>query len=500
LVDPLPQPSRPKSLPFLVDGDPYIIPSLKLKLLSAQFSLKKLPTMTNDDLPSVPDQPDEKWTSLLQNQNSWTATVLKRVWAFILWLLPKFLRRGGLRRKEKLKSTAYLDALRGIASFIVVNHHHQVNPSEYPILSLWTAGKSSVNVFFVISGYVLSYRLLKHMRARDSTALLDNFASSMFRRYVRLYLPSFIASFIAVILVRMGRLGYVHRFDYLYEQIWDWMKDCAILGNPLVGPRGYKLAFNNDYASHYVDPLWTIPLEFRGSVVLYAFALAVCKLSTKCRMIICAVVMVMCYVWSSIYIALFLGGLFIADMNLSRAEHRASEQLGAIHPATSTKSIKERAALLLLFVLGIFLLGQPDNYSSTTVRPWPFLRTLVPSHLDKESDQLAQHFYLSIGAILLVTALDNYPALQTPLRWDFPQYLGEVSFGVYVLHVLFMWSFWNMTVEPFRVAYLGGSWLACWSVWFVYLGVVLWAGELFSRVDSKVVRFGKWLQEKTFEW
>jgi peptidoglycan/LPS O-acetylase OafA/YrhL len=458
--------------------------------------------MTSDDLPRVPDQSDEKWTSVFENEHSWPSNILKTVWAFLLWLLPKFLRRGGLRRKEKLRNTSYLDALRGIAALIVVNHHHQVNPSEYPLLSLWTAGKSSVNVFFVISGYVLSYGLLKHMRSRDSSALLDNFASSMFRRYVRLYLPSFIASFIAVILVRMGRLGYVHRFDYFHQQIWDWMKDCATLGNPFVGPRGYKIAFNNDFASHYVDPLWTIPLEFRGSVVLYAFALAACKLGTKHRMILCVGLIVMCYVWSSIYIALFLGGLFIADMNLSQAEHRASEQLGATHTATPTKpkSIKERAALWLLFCLSLFLLSQPDNYPSSTVRPWPFLRTLVPEHLLKESDQLAQHFYLSIGAIMLVAALDNFPTLQTPLRWDISQYLGEVSFGVYVVHVLLMWSFWNMTVEPFRIAHLGSSWLACWSVWFAYLGVVLWAGELFSRIDSKVVRFGKWLQKMTFQW
>jgi peptidoglycan/LPS O-acetylase OafA/YrhL len=458
------------------------------------------PTMTRD-LPTAPNSSDEKWILRAQNPNIWISA-LHRVYMFILSLPPKYMRRGGLRRSGKLRNTSYLDALRGIAAVIVVNHHHQSNPSELPFLSLVTAGKSSVNVFFVISGYVLSYRLLKHMRAGDSLPLLDNFASSMFRRYIRLYLPSFVATFVAVILVRMGRLGYYHRYDYLYQQLLDWMSDCATLGNPFVGPRGYKLAGDSSYSSRLVDPLWTIPLEFRGSVVLYTFCLATCKLATGHRKLLCCGLIVTCYVWSSIYIALFLGGVLIADLNLSHSEseqRHTSEQLPSIYMAP-VKSIKKHVAWWLLLVLALFLLSQPDNYSSTTVWPWPFLRTLVPAHLGNESDQLAQHFYLSIGAMMLVSALDNYPIFQIPLRWDISQYLGELSFGMYVMHVLIMWSLWYITVEPFRADYLGGSWLACNGVYVVYFCVILWAAELFSRIDSMVVRFAKWLQEKAFEW
>jgi peptidoglycan/LPS O-acetylase OafA/YrhL len=453
------------------------------------------------DLPVVREPLEEERILDFKGSNA-SLSILTRAWVLILSLLPMFMRRGGLRRKEKLRSTSYLDALRGVAAVIVVHHHHQVNPSQLWFLSLMTAGKSSVNLFFVISGYVLSYRLLKHMRARDAPALLDNFASSMFRRYIRLFLPSFVASFIAMVLTRMGRLGYVHRFDYLSEQLSDWFWDCVTLGNPLTGPRGYKIAFDNSYSSHYLDPLWTIPVEFRGSIVLYVICLGVCKMATKHRMILNCGLIFMCYVWTTIYIALFLGGLLIADLNLSRSETASasmSDQLESTNTAAPVKSIKERVAWCLLFVFGLFLLSQPDNNDST-VRPWPVLKSWIPPHLDRESDQLAQHFYLSIGAMLLIYALDNYTPLQTPLRWDFFQYLGEISFGVYVMHALLMWSFWQMTVEPFRVTYLGGSWLARYFVWIVYLGLTFWAGELFSRVDAQCVRFARWLQVKAFAW
>jgi peptidoglycan/LPS O-acetylase OafA/YrhL len=453
------------------------------------------------ELRIAPDTTDDEWTPRFEGEKFWLL-VLTRVYAFIPSLIPKFMKRGGLRRSEKLRSTSYLDALRGVAAVIVVNHHHQSNPSEYWFLSLIWAGKSSVNVFFVISGYVLSYRLLKFMRARDSAALIDGFASSMFRRYIRLYFSAFAASFIAMIMVRKGRLGYVHRFDYLSEQLWDWMGDCLTLGNPFQGPRGYKIAFDNSYASHYLDPLWTIPVEFRGSIVLYCFCLATCKMSTLSRMIVCCGLIVLSYMWHAIYIALFLGGCFIADLNLSRsaaAKARESEQLGPVKDAAPQKSIRERVGWIVVFVFALFLLSQPDNYNSE-VWPWPYLKSKAPKHMFEEHHQLAQHYYLSIGAILLVCALDNYPALQTPLCWDFPQYLGEVSFGMYVMHVLLMWGFWNTNVEPFRVAHLGGSWLACNGVYVAYFALILWAGELFSRIDSKVVRLGRWLQRIAFAW
>lgn len=426
-------------------------------------------------------------------------------------ILPRFLKRNGLKRKHPLKGTAYLDALRGIAALIVINHHH-LHPSKHAILGLLTAGKSSVNVFFVISGFVLSYGLLKSARARDETRLLNGFAGAIFRRWMRLFLPSFVATFIALVLVRMGRLPYVARYEFLYQQIWDWLKDCAVLSNPFAGPRGYKIAFNSEFSSRYVDPLWTIPLEFRGSIVLYAVLIGTCKLRAEVRMAVVSMLVVGCYIWSSIFVALFLGGMVIAEVNIwrsSRSEdshhtlpsshQQEQHQEGTDLLPAPSKSKKERAGWLALLSLSLFLLNQPDDFPTTTVHPWPYLRSLVPTHLTKEHDQLAQHFWLSIGALLFILCLDNCPALQKPLRWDISQYLGDVSFGVYVMHVLLMWAWWQPIMLPVWQGYFGVGEVAWWVVWVLYVGLVLWVGELFSRIDRRIVGFGKWLQGRLFE-
>ncbi|KAE9989513.1 hypothetical protein EG327_002594 [Venturia inaequalis] len=433
---------------------------------------------------------------------------LTRLPTLLLSLLPKFLKRHGLKRKHALKETAYLDALRGIAALIVINHHH-LHPSKHAIFGLFTAGKSSVNVFFVISGFVLSYASLKSARAREEGKLLNGFAGALFRRWMRLFLPSFVATFVALVLVRMGRLPYVARYEFLHQQVWDWMRDCAVLSNPFAGPRGYKIAFNSEFSSRYIDPLWTIPLEFRGSIVLYAVLVGTCKLRAGMRMAVTILLVVGCYIWSSIFVALFLGGMGIAEVNLWRGEreremghHLPSSQLQQqeMDSPPSPKSKKERAGWLTLFVTSLFLLNQPDDFPTTTVHPWPYLRSQVPAHLMKEHDQLAQHFWLSIGALLFVLCLDNYPALQKPLRWDISQYLGDVSFGVYVMHVLLMWAWWQPTMLPFWQRHFGQGDFAWWVVWVLYVGLILWVGELFSRIDKKIVGFGKWLQGRLFEW
>ena len=90
-------------------------------------------------------------------------------------------------KQEKLHNTAYLDGMRGLAAFAVFLCHlsygtwdtgHVYGAGEpgeksantyllqLPIIRLFYSGPPMVAIFFVISGYALSYKPLKQMRNR----------------------------------------------------------------------------------------------------------------------------------------------------------------------------------------------------------------------------------------------------------------------------------------------------------------------------------------------
>ena len=47
-----------------------------------------------------------------------------------------------------------------------------------------------MSIFFVLSGHVLSIKPLQHIRSGNSSALLTSLSSSLFRRPIRLFLPT----------------------------------------------------------------------------------------------------------------------------------------------------------------------------------------------------------------------------------------------------------------------------------------------------------------------
>ncbi|KIW12535.1 hypothetical protein PV08_09812 [Exophiala spinifera] len=246
-------------------------------------------------------------------------------------------------------STAYLDALRGYAAWIVFLAHgwdeFHFSATRQPILSIIVAAKSMVALFFVISGYVLSYRLLvmthdryhrRHRRhyhhrrqsldidlSHDHDKILQTLAGSTFRRGVRLWGSSIFALSISGLLVCMGWDGGYGddrlRKDTLWEQIADWFHRLAWFMNPFVEVDGYF--WGGTLQNEYLGPMWTIPVEIRGSMILFLFLVATCMMSFRKRAILTWTTILACYFWTKLYVAQFLMGMAIADVSLNRQYH-----------------------------------------------------------------------------------------------------------------------------------------------------------------------------------
>ncbi|CAK7226425.1 hypothetical protein SCUCBS95973_006195 [Sporothrix curviconia] len=126
---------------------------------------------------------------------------------------------------KKMHPTAWLDGMRGMATFFVVWNHSSVawfnwhihngygiNKDEHwliqlPFLRLIISGPPQVALFFVISGYALSYKPLKLSRMGRFADAYKAIASSSFRRWPRLFFMPIIITFITAFMTYLDLFG-----------------------------------------------------------------------------------------------------------------------------------------------------------------------------------------------------------------------------------------------------------------------------------------------------
>ncbi|EXJ85343.1 hypothetical protein A1O1_05707 [Capronia coronata CBS 617.96] len=475
-----------------------------------------------DETSSRGNNGDPPTESVTPAASKW-ATRWKQVRDWLIHiLLPVYALRHCKRREEtSLRPTAYIDALRGWAAMFVYLFHAwgMTQTIHYRFFQLpfirilFFSGGGMVAIFFIISGYVLSYSMLKMMRNHEAERLLNSLASSIFRRYLRLYGSMGIASFVAFWEVRLQWWipPQVDRKPSFLAQLWDWILDLARASNPFADISGYASP-PGVLRTRYLPQMWTIPIEYRGSIVLFVFCAAACKLSTRGRRIFLWLVVMVAYCWRVVYISEFLVGMFIADLSLSRHPERLGGHIpmqqqvtvvgvGETDEKSTTEkghglSIAWRVWYVVLLLVGLFLIGQELNLDQMALLyfPWPLLHRMIPFWYGDAS----YTFWLSIGASLIVFSIDSYPTLQRPFRWRLSQYLGEISFGIYAMHKPVFHFLLERVLDPWRARHLGESLPAYLPGAILTTIAVLWVADYFTRLDHRVIRFGRWLQTKTF--
>jgi len=161
-------------------------------------------------------------------------------------LVPSFVQRKARQAPSKanrLHPTSYLDGLRGMASFIVFLGHYTEetlgwysepygfyedrapsSPLQLPFVRVLYSPRPMVHIFFIISGYVLSYKPLKQIHYQQLSALTTTLSSSVFRRALRLFLPSIITMLIMALTVHfeISDDRFAPSFYTLSDQISHW--------------------------------------------------------------------------------------------------------------------------------------------------------------------------------------------------------------------------------------------------------------------------------------
>ncbi|USW54820.1 Putative acyltransferase 3 domain-containing protein [Septoria linicola] len=473
-------------------------------------------------------------------------------------IFPRSLKPTNPKEAHELHPTAYLDALRGYAAWVVYNGHTMHDDwrsahryfMHFAVFKLPYVGHAMVDLFFVISGFALSYQVLGLMHTQPSK-VMDSLASSIVRRHVRLYLPTAFATFVAMVCFSTGLAVKTEEPNVVQPtalgNLWFWIRDTVRASDPF--PHVVTWWYGGIFGSYYLPQMWTIPIEFRGSMTLFLICAAVAKMNVRKRMFVTLTCSALCFWWQTAYMGLFLAGMWLADRRqlqnvLERAQSATlptsktdqddaqlngdlDDKEAQISPLTPSETPSPRASwhdwanflrnggkipptlpiessllrqlpyFLLAYVALVFM-AAPLLIDTNSPFPYNLAAWVMPPTYEQGAQI---HWPLSIGAIGLCYALENSPLLRRPLMTPFSQFVGELSFGIYAMHNTVRWLVWEQYFVPWQGKVFGGDNRDVWYFlpgYFVMTFLVVWAAEMFRRVDVKCVYVARRMKEMLF--
>ena len=450
---------------------------------------------------------------------------------------------------SRIYPTSWLDGLRGLAALCVFNFHYLFAYGdmaskpwgdskhrwlvELPIIRLPYLGLPMVNIFFIVAGYVISLKPLQLMHSNTSVSrekLLQTICSSVFRRFFRLYLPVVASTMLIVIATRLylleitrgplvdrkifpgTREKHLERLDTLSNQLLFWCKEMARLTSVWEWKPFYPL---------HDQHLWTIQYEFRSSLVLYLCLILVARarIYVKLTMLLALSFYALC---SDRYeIMLYLWGSCLAQWDVIRESNPDEQTLllvdtgkgfdeGSMVEAPSLMSqssnlTRAQKYLRRLFngaavLLCLWLLTSPTT-GYKTAYGYETLSHLIPAFWTRK-----EKFLPALGSALLLWLLSHSsPAslIQRTLTSHPAQYLGKISFSLYLMHgpVLHIYGYmvpiwvWRVVDRERVVGFCAGLGVG----WICNLLVVLWVADVFNReVDGRCVKITKWIEGMCF--
>jgi peptidoglycan/LPS O-acetylase OafA/YrhL len=303
----------------------------------------------------------------------------------------------------------YLDGIRGVAALLVVFGHFKdafFDPVKNSTLSavfwdsfghFFLSASFCVQLFFVLSGFVLTYNAINKA----------SFLSKQWtKRAFRLFVPVFLSALLYFIFVRGGFIHF-KELSAVYSNEWirqQWAFSYSF--SQFLYGTFYSLMIVSDYSfiNNINSALWTIPIELYWSYALFLgfLLLKFVRKNTSKNIILCIItLLVIRYApfKGNIYGLLFLTGSLIA------LNYRYLIELFA-----------GKRRLFLLIVTGLL--------TYCVDREW------LP-----ESGRLPFKWSYLVAGLYILCAV-AVPGIHGFFSGKFIQWLGRISFPLYLLHML----------------------------------------------------------------
>jgi peptidoglycan/LPS O-acetylase OafA/YrhL len=294
----------------------------------------------------------------------------------------------------------FLDGIRGWGALSVLLYHVFIDALPVsPNLAKMLApiplfnGHLAVLIFFVISGFSLS---IHYFRTHDRDALIN----ISLGRYLRLAVPILITSALVYSCFKLGLV--VDTMDRP-ERIQDLLKTAPSAWD-VVRFSLYDVFFKYDSSKTLIPPLWTMQTEIWGSCLVIGTLLVVPRLGR--RFAIYGAVALVSYCISPTYSAFVIGMVF-AEVYASSGLKKHRKSLGII------AALMLAPALILIWHIPALSVGVPPT----------------------------QHTYNLIAALILSFSLIFNARFAKFLSGRLSRFLGKISFPLYLIHALILYTF-----------------------------------------------------------
>lgn len=437
--------------------------------------------------------------------------------------------------------TSWLDGLRGVAAWIVFNAHvspvlppwlpttadqfaftqivrpldKQIDPGwghegdnqhiwQLPFIKALYSGTIAVAIFFVISGFALSISACRRMNQipRDQAGFMKSLGSSVLRRPFRLYLPGWISTIFVFAFMRLGPMGIIMSIlgdervfrgwgsspvDAANFEIPFWTSFSLLYHENIRMLHIFRESDMLDFDNDFNPALWTIPIEFRASLMLFLCHIATFNMSRKYRLWSLLGMILLSVICDNFDILLFWAGFMLAEWN-------------EIAPPTKPAAEPSRRSTALMaagLVVAVFVGALPEWEPEFTpgYRWMGYVTPVTYTNLPR--------FWAAVGAIVIVAICGRLPAVAAFLSSAPIRYLGRISFAFYLVHLFCITAvgfpvLWLTWVAWGRDTPVGGplGFFVSYSILTVF---TIWMADIFWRfVDIPIVKLGKWIEKKMF--
>lgn len=366
--------------------------------------------------------------------------------------------------ESPVKRLHELDAVRGVASLIVVFEHFSdlfyrrngvrlsdpVSILKATPLGVLVQGPAAVVTFFVLSGFVLSLPF-------QASARPLSWSGFVLKRICRLYLPFLFGFCLAVSADALVSTHGIPSLNAWFNKSWDHPVDIR-------DALSHAFLVNHYDYTEYNKAYWTLAYEMQLSIVFPVLFWASERLSNRMAAVSCFVLMLLgTSDWGSypahvVYLASVIG-MFLLGILIARNRNRLQESYRNASPGS-------RRAMLVIALLAFAYAGAARFRIDSMAFP-PAI--------------------LAVGsAIIVITASADQMHLAILRSAPF-QFLGKISYSLYLIHLTVLYT---LIYVSFAWAHSWSSYWYCVLVAYLALSFVV-ALVFFKAVEEPCIRLSQ---------